>query len=292
MTEPNGASSQSLPPDGNDAGTIENHENTKADDTEDTATVTGREQDFSNAVAMDVQTVKANNQDPPLDSQAVPELKKQPDTRPISQKQLVAEVKGIYAGLVLVESKCIELDANLAEEAGAAPADSGKDTVDTGLDTDALTKETKSESERKPETELPEFRQLGDQSLYKKIGNEYWVLIDSQWVPSLDAEQYAALMAPHRTLLHDHHDFFLASQHPSGSVALERLPAKYDMPARMWRHGIHSFLEVMRKRHVESAEHMACFIILAYEMVTSLEETVPRFRDTWIECKADLARYG
>ena len=38
------------------------------------------------------------------------ELLKEPDTKPISQEQLVAEVKGIYAGLVMVESKCIEID--------------------------------------------------------------------------------------------------------------------------------------------------------------------------------------
>ena len=37
-------------------------------------------------------------------------LIKQPETRPISQEQLVAEVKGIYAGLVMVESKAIEVD--------------------------------------------------------------------------------------------------------------------------------------------------------------------------------------
>lgn len=35
---------------------------------------------------------------------------KQPETRPISQEQLVAEVKRIYDGLVMVESKCIEVD--------------------------------------------------------------------------------------------------------------------------------------------------------------------------------------
>lgn len=34
----------------------------------------------------------------------------QPLTKPISQEQLVAEVKEIYAGLVMVESKCIEID--------------------------------------------------------------------------------------------------------------------------------------------------------------------------------------
>src|SRR4051812_38137484 len=30
----------------------------------------------------------------------------QPETRPIAQEQLVNEVKGIYAGLVMVEKKC------------------------------------------------------------------------------------------------------------------------------------------------------------------------------------------
>lgn len=39
-------------------------------------------------------------------------LIKQPDTYTISEKQLVTEVKGIYAGLVTVETKCIELENN------------------------------------------------------------------------------------------------------------------------------------------------------------------------------------
>ncbi|KAH6972957.1 hypothetical protein BKA56DRAFT_659868 [Ilyonectria sp. MPI-CAGE-AT-0026] len=34
----------------------------------------------------------------------------QPEMQPISQDQLVAEVKGIYAGLVMVAKKCIEVD--------------------------------------------------------------------------------------------------------------------------------------------------------------------------------------
>ncbi|KAK3315964.1 hypothetical protein B0H66DRAFT_592224 [Apodospora peruviana] len=38
------------------------------------------------------------------------ELIKEPETRPISQEQLVAEVKAIYAGLVMVEKKCLEID--------------------------------------------------------------------------------------------------------------------------------------------------------------------------------------
>lgn len=154
-------------------------------------------------------------------------LIKQPETRPISQDQLVAEVKGIYAGLVMVESKCIEVDNAQS-----------------------------SQSETK-----------------------------------LNHEQWQALIALHRTLLHEHHDFFLASQHPSASPALRRLASKYAMPARMWRHGIHSFLELLRHRLPASLEHMLTFIYLAYSMMALLYETVPAFEDTWIECLGDLGRY-
>ncbi|GKT61121.1 LOW QUALITY PROTEIN: telomerase-binding protein EST1A protein [Colletotrichum tofieldiae] len=154
---------------------------------------------------------------------------KQPETHPISQEQLVAEVKGIYAGLVMVESKCIEVD-----------------------NAQGSTKDTN---------------------------------------PKLNNEQWQALIALHRTLLHEHHDFFLASQHPSASPALRRLASKYAMPARMWRHGIHSFLELLRHRLPASLEHMLTFIYLAYSTMALLYETVPTFEDTWIECLGDLGRY-
>ncbi|KAI1506084.1 hypothetical protein F5X99DRAFT_179652 [Biscogniauxia marginata] len=156
-----------------------------------------------------------------------PTLIRQPETRTISQEQLVAEVKGIYAGLVMVESKCIEVDNAQSSQSEA------------------------------------------------KLNNEQW----------------QALIALHRTLLHEHHDFFLASQHPSASQALRRLASKYAMPARMWRHGIHSFLELLRHRLPGSLEHMLTFIYLAYSMMALLYETVPTFEDTWIECLGDLGRY-
>ena len=53
---------------------------------------------------------------PPVDDwpadvpNAEPEMLLQPETRPISHDQLVIEVKGIYAGLVMVEAKCIDID--------------------------------------------------------------------------------------------------------------------------------------------------------------------------------------
>ncbi len=163
-----------------------------------------------------------------------PDLVLQPETRPISQEQLVAEVKGIYAGLVMVEAKCVEVDNKQALAAKKG-----------------------------------------------KTGQQ----------PKLSNEQWQALIALHRTLLHEHHDFFLASQHPSASPALRRLAGKYTMPARMWRHGIHSFLELLRHRLPDSLDHMLAFIYLAYSMMALLYETVPTFEDTWIECLGDLGRY-
>ncbi|KAI7782655.1 hypothetical protein LA080_012991 [Diaporthe eres] len=172
---------------------------------------------------------QANNQTAEEEDPSVNKMIGQPETRPISQEQLVAEVKGIYAGLVMVESKCIEVDSSQSAQNESSP----------------------------------------------KLNNEQW----------------QALIALHRTLLHEHHDFFLASQHPSASPALRRLASKYAMPARMWRHGIHSFLELLRHRLPASLEHMLTFIYLAYSMMALLYETVPNFEDTWIECLGDLGRY-
>ncbi len=168
------------------------------------------------------------------DSDFEPTMIPQPETRPISHDQLVVEVKGIYAGLVMVEAKCIEVDENQSVAA-----------------------------------------QEKDPSRKNKLSNEQW----------------QALIALHKQLLHEHHDFFLASQHPSASPALSRLAAKYSMPARMWRHGIHAFLEVLRHRLPESLDHMLAFIYIAYSMMALLYETVSTFEDTWIECLGDLARY-
>ncbi|KAF2093410.1 hypothetical protein NA57DRAFT_13901, partial [Rhizodiscina lignyota] len=153
----------------------------------------------------------------------------QPESKDLSQEQLAAEVKSIYTGLTMVETKCIHIDK--AQQ--ATP---------------------RSES---------------------KITDEHW----------------QAMIALHRTLLHEHHDFFLASQHPVASPALKRLALKYSMPARMWKHGIHSFLELLRHRLPESLEYMLAFIYLAYQMMALLYETVGTFRNTWIECLGDLGRY-
>jgi hypothetical protein len=85
----------------------------------------------------------------PHESEERLRMVRQPETRPISPEQLIAEVKGIYAGLIMVEAKCCEVDAKQHQAA---------------LEMDG--------------------RQ-----------------------PTLNNEQWKALIALHRTLLHEHHDF-------------------------------------------------------------------------------------
>ncbi|KAK3357881.1 hypothetical protein B0T25DRAFT_540468 [Lasiosphaeria hispida] len=46
----------------------------------------------------------------PIQENSSTKLIQEPKTKPISQDDLVAEVKGIYAGLVMVENKGIEVD--------------------------------------------------------------------------------------------------------------------------------------------------------------------------------------
>lgn len=166
---------------------------------------------------------------PPIEDTINHTLFRQPETNAITQAQLIAEVKGIYGGLVLIENKCIELDSVQSSSISAEQ--------------------------------------------------------------DLSPEQWQKLIGLHRSLLYEHHDFFLASQHPSANLGLRRLASKYQMPARMWRHGIHSFLEFLRQRLPSSLEYMLTFIYLSYSVMTLLYETVPEFVNTWIECLGDLGRY-
>lgn len=166
-------------------------------------------------------------------------LLKQPESRPITEQQLAAEVKGIYHGLVMVETQCIDAinkQATLFKEAEAK----GKE------DTAAFVRHV---------------------------------------------EFFQKFIVLHRTLLQEQHDFFLASQHPSATPTIKNLASRYAMPARMWKHGIHNFLELLRARLPYSLDYMLAFIYLAFQMMALLYETVPSFEETWIECLGDLARY-
>jgi hypothetical protein len=113
----------------------------------------------------------------------------------------------------------------------------------------------------------------------------------SSTTDQLSNEQWQALIALHRTLLHEYHDFFLASQHPSASPALRNMASERDMPARMWKYGIHSFLELLRRQLPDSLDHMLAFVYLAYSMTALLMESVPCFEGIWMQRLGDLSLY-
>ncbi|KAH8759483.1 hypothetical protein F5883DRAFT_426716, partial [Diaporthe sp. PMI_573] len=48
--------------------------------------------------------------------------------------------------------------------------------------------------------------------------------------PSLDREQYHALVALHRTLIQEHYDFFIALQHPKASPVLYFISSHRSIP--------------------------------------------------------------
>lgn len=108
---------------------------------------------------------------------------------------------------------------------------------------------------------------------------------------SLSSEQWQALIALHRTLLHEHYDFFLTAYHPSAGAALAKISERYSMPARMWRHGIQAFLDVLQAKLPSSEQHMLTFMELSYEVLAVAYATIPAHEDTWIECLGDLGRY-
>jgi hypothetical protein len=152
----------------------------------------------------------------------------QPETRPISLELLATEVRGIYAGLIMVEAKCIEVDQRLLASLTQA---------------------------------------------------------------KLNGQQWQALIILHRTLLYEYHDFLFASQHPSANPALRQLALEYDIPTRMWLHGVYAFLEVLRHHLPASLDFMLDFLYLSYSMMALLYETIPIFADTWIECLGEMSQY-
>ncbi|PYI05284.1 hypothetical protein BO78DRAFT_318238 [Aspergillus sclerotiicarbonarius CBS 121057] len=141
------------------------------------------------------------------------------------EEKLIGDVRGIYAGIIMAESKCKDLFEHVQQSS------------------------------------------------------------------TLTQEKYQQLTGVHGLLLQEYHDFFLCSQHPMATPALRRLAEKYNMPARLWRVGVNPLLETLHCRLPESLEHMLSFICYAYSMLTLMLESVPAFKDTWIECLGDLSRY-
>lgn len=102
--------------------------------------------------------------------------------------------------------------------------------------------------------------------------------------------QWQPLISLFRTLLREHHDFYLACEHPDANPTTVQLPEMLEMPRRLWYIGIFGLLELQRRRLPESLDHMLTFMYEAYYMLTLILETVPRYEQVWMECLGDLAR--
>ncbi len=111
------------------------------------------------------------------------------------------------------------------------------------------------------------------------------------WNSNISNYEWQALIVLHKQLLNEFYDFFLTTDHSSADSRLRNLVADRSMPGRMWHHEIHFFLEILRNRLSETREQMLTFIFIAYSMLALFHETISAFKDTWVECLEDLARY-
>ena len=113
----------------------------------------------------------------------------------------------------------------------------------------------------------------------------------SQTKNKLNDEQWQILIAFHWILFHEHHDFFLISQHSAASLAVQWLVSKYEMSAWIWWHEIHIFLKLLRYKFLNFFDHMLIFIYTVYNMLALLMKCVSVFENIWIECLNNLVRY-
>jgi len=104
-------------------------------------------------------------------------------------------------------------------------------------------------------------------------------------------EQWRTLTANHHALVDRHYDLIHATQQPDAPEDVKSFITERQLPARLWTHGIHALLELQRQNLPESLEFMESFVHHAYQMTALLYETVQVYRDIWIECLGDLARF-
>ncbi|POR31514.1 Uncharacterized protein TPAR_08272 [Tolypocladium paradoxum] len=197
--------------------------------------------------------------------------------------QLAAEVKGIYAGLVMVESKCIEYDS--AERKAIQPTTHGNSADDDIPYCSPPTGRSSRASRFLPGKTAPVCVPCAGRRQPFSHSRSSWFLLGNS---TPGCECYLA--APCSKVCHACAD--VASWHSLISAcdaALRRLASRYAMPARMWRHTPKGQPPTPQRQR--SIEHMLTFIYVAYRMMALLYETVPYFEDTWIECLGDFGRY-
>ncbi|KAK4097980.1 hypothetical protein N658DRAFT_526607 [Parathielavia hyrcaniae] len=130
---------------------------------------------------------------------------------------------------------------------------------------------------KRPESHSIPPEQLDDKLRNLLMVEKQCVELDSirispgDFVNELTSDEWQVWIAFHQNLLQKYYDLFLASQHSSASPALRGLAAKY-APARMWRHGIHRFLDTLKHYLPQSLDHMLAFIGIAYPILVRLHQ--------------------
>lgn len=118
------------------------------------------------------------------------------------------------------------------------------------------------------------------------------IVVQQTQVPTaLSRDQWQALIALHRTLLNEHHDFFSVSHHSAAPLELRELASKYEIPARMWRHRLRPLLELMQRQCNEDSAYMNTTLHTIFSMLNRLKIEVPEMADDWADIALDLHRY-
>ncbi|KAG8982928.1 hypothetical protein FRB90_006455, partial [Tulasnella sp. 427] len=109
-------------------------------------------------------------------------------------------------------------------------------------------------------------------------------------------EKWPRLVREHKQLAELCHNFLSFALKPQVPATLQVLPAKSNIPARLWNHAFQRLLMSLRRASSSSVvalEQLSSFIIYAYGFYTSLleEENLAQFRILWLEALGDLSRY-
>ena len=107
----------------------------------------------------------------------------------------------------------------------------------------------------------------------------------------LSASEWRSFRELHQHLLGTYHDFFTTSHHPSATEDLRNIAQHDDIPDKLLKIGIYSFLDIARYELPESLEHMLTHISYAHRLLQTLLEGVSVYRGVWLEGTRQLTWY-
>lgn len=107
----------------------------------------------------------------------------------------------------------------------------------------------------------------------------------------LSASEWQSFRELHEQLLKSYHDFFQTSHHHLATEGLRNIAQHDNIPDKLLKLGVLSFLDIARCQLPESLEHMLTHINYAHNLLQTLLERVPVYRDVWLEGTRQLAWY-